>query len=66
MAWLMPITAGGSPVAPWSWGRGDQQPYGDEDLMLLDDVADQLAAVIRMAPAPGAERPHHRRHGVRV
>ena len=48
MALLVPISAGGSQVGALVLGpRNGEQPYQEEDLMLLDDVADQLAAVIR-------------------
>jgi GAF domain-containing protein len=47
MALLAPIAAGGSQAGAVLLGpRSGQQPYEDEDLMLLDDVASQLAAVV--------------------
>jgi hypothetical protein len=47
MVLLAPITAGGSQAGVLLLGlRTGQQPYEDEDLMLLDDVASQLAAVV--------------------
>lgn len=50
MALLVPIAAGGSQVGALLLGpRAGDQPYQDEDLMLLEDVADQLASVIGMA-----------------
>jgi len=48
MAVLVPIAASGSQIGALLLGaRTREQPYQDEDLMLLDDVADQLANVIR-------------------
>lgn len=50
MVLLVPISAGGSQVGALALGpRAAQQTYEDEDLMLLDDVADQLASVVRTA-----------------
>lgn len=48
MALLVPIDSGGSQVGALLLGpRTADQPYQDEDLILLDDVADQLATVIQ-------------------
>jgi GAF domain-containing protein len=50
MALLVPIASGGSQIGALVLGpRAADQPYAEDDLMLLDDVADQLATVIRMA-----------------
>jgi len=50
MALLAPLAIGGSQVGVLLLGpKSTGQPYEDEDLMLLDDVVDQLAAVIRTA-----------------
>jgi GAF domain-containing protein len=50
MALLAPIAIDGSQVGALLLGpRSAGQPYADEDLMLLDDVVEQLAAVIRTA-----------------
>jgi hypothetical protein len=50
MALLAPIAIDGSQVGALLLGpRSTGQPFADEDLMLLDDVVDQLAAVIRTA-----------------
>lgn len=50
MALLAPITADGSQIGALLLGsKSTGQPYADEDLMLLEDVVDQLAAMIRTA-----------------
>lgn len=50
MALLAPIAIDGSQAGALLLGPiSTGQPYADENLMLLDDVADQLAAVIRTA-----------------
>jgi hypothetical protein len=50
IALLAPIVFGGSQVGALALGpKAAGQPYEDEDLMLLDDVADQITAVIRTA-----------------
>jgi hypothetical protein len=48
MALLVPIASGGSLIGAVLLGpKAAEQPYEDEDLMLLEDVADQLAAIVR-------------------
>lgn len=48
MVLLVPIAAGGSQLGVLVLGpQAAEKPYADEDLMLLDDVADQLASIIR-------------------
>ncbi len=50
MALLAPLAIGGSQVGVLLLGpKSTGQPYEDEDLMLLDDVVDQLATIIRTA-----------------
>ena len=47
-ALLVPIAASDSQIGALLLGaRAREQPYQDEDLMLLDDVSDQLATVIQ-------------------
>ena len=48
MALLVPIAASGSQIGALLLGsRVSDLPYQDEDLMLLDDIVEQLASVIR-------------------
>jgi hypothetical protein len=48
MALLVPLYAGGNQIGALVLGPREMgQPYSEEDLMLLDDLADQLATVIR-------------------
>ena len=48
MALLVPIAASGSQIGALLLGlRVRDLPYQDEDLMLLDDIAEQLASVIQ-------------------
>lgn len=50
MTLLAPIAIDGSQAGALLLGpRNSGLPFADEDLMLLDDVADQLAAIIRTA-----------------
>jgi hypothetical protein len=50
MALLAPITVDGNQIGALLLGpMSTGQPYADDDLMLLDDVVDQLAAMVRTA-----------------
>jgi hypothetical protein len=50
MALLVPLSAGGGQVGALVLGpKQPDQPYSEEDLELLDDLADQMAAVIHVS-----------------